>query len=154
MKFRKHGPGHIDDLHLLFDKVHVTGGSASCPRDHSSNELSDEDVMEIAASEKPKVVATTKKRKHLPSMAKDKEDRSPFFWMYMNTCMNIESVAEKMTSNVEASSTPPQANLVPTIAHAMKMVKECDIEEKAALMNIATSLILKSKFRGHFLRLK
>jgi hypothetical protein len=39
----------------LFAKVHVTGVSASCPEDLSSNASSDEeDIMEITANDKPK----------------------------------------------------------------------------------------------------
>jgi len=32
---------------MLFDKIHVSGASASCPRDISSDDPSDEDVGEI-----------------------------------------------------------------------------------------------------------
>jgi hypothetical protein len=27
VRFRKHEPKHLDDLHFLFDKVHVTGAT-------------------------------------------------------------------------------------------------------------------------------
>ena len=67
--------------------------------------------------------------------------------MYKNTCMKIESAAEKITTSVEASSAPPEGSLVPTIAQAMKMVKDCGIEEKTALMHTAISLIMKPEFR-------
>src|SRR5438105_4001415 len=79
VKFRKRGPKHLDDLHLLFDKVHVTGASAFCPGDISSGESSDEDVMEMANNEKPKPAA--KKRKELSSPAEKEEEKSPFFRM-------------------------------------------------------------------------
>jgi hypothetical protein len=77
VKFRKRGLKHLDDLHLLFDKVHVTGASASCPGDLSSGESSDEDVMEMTNNEKPKPAA--KKRKQLSSPTEEKEEKSPFF---------------------------------------------------------------------------
>ncbi|KAL5669896.1 hypothetical protein ACJX0J_022117, partial [Zea mays] len=38
---------HLDDLHILFDKVHVSGATASCPGDISSDESSDDDVVEV-----------------------------------------------------------------------------------------------------------
>ncbi|RLM69523.1 uncharacterized protein C2845_PM17G14000 [Panicum miliaceum] len=47
VRFKKQGPKNLDDLHILFDKTHVTGASASCPDDVSSNESSDEDVAEV-----------------------------------------------------------------------------------------------------------
>ena len=61
--------------------------------------------------------------------------------------MKIESVAEKITSSVKASSASPLANLVPTIAQAMKMVKDRGIQEKTTLMHMAFLLIMKSEFR-------
>eukprot|EP00267_Zea_mays_P053588 XP_020406733.1 L10-interacting MYB domain-containing protein-like [Zea mays] len=49
VRFRKHGPKHLDDLHFLFDKVHVTGANASYPREISSDESSsDDDVLEMS----------------------------------------------------------------------------------------------------------
>ena len=47
MSFRKQGPKYLDDLDLIFGKVHVTGATASCPGDISSDEASDEDVANI-----------------------------------------------------------------------------------------------------------
>jgi hypothetical protein len=47
VKFRKQGPKHLDDLHILFDKIHVTGASASCHGDISSDESSAEDVSVV-----------------------------------------------------------------------------------------------------------
>jgi hypothetical protein len=81
--------------------------------------------MEMANNENPKPAA--KKHKELSSPAEKEEEKSPFFWMYKNTCMKIESATRKITSSVEASSPPSQGNLVPTIAQAMKMVKDCRI---------------------------
>jgi hypothetical protein len=61
--------------------------------------------------------------------------------------MKIESATEKITSSVEASSAPSQANIVPTIAQAMKMVKDCGIQEKTDLMHTTSLLIMKPEFR-------
>jgi hypothetical protein len=61
--------------------------------------------------------------------------------------MKIESATGKFTPSVEASSAPSQGSLVPTIAQAMKMVKDCGIEEKMALMHTTSLLIMKSQFR-------
>jgi len=47
MKFRKQGPKFLEDMHIIFDKTHVSGSSATCPRDISSDEASDEDVEEV-----------------------------------------------------------------------------------------------------------
>lgn len=148
MRFRKHGPKHLDDLHFLFDKVHVTGATAMCPGDVSSCDSSSDDVLEVTektdeACNKPK----PKKRKQMSGAAQEKEEKSPFYQMYKNTCMKIESAAEKISTSVEASSAPLQANLVPTIAEAMKMVKACGIQEKTAMMHTSTSLIMKAEFR-------
>ena len=45
MKFKKHGPKHLEDLHVIFQNVHVTGASASCAGDISSNESSDDNAV-------------------------------------------------------------------------------------------------------------
>jgi hypothetical protein len=55
--------------------------------------------------------------------------------MYKNTCLNIESAANKITSSVEASSDLALSNHVPTMADAMKLVKECGVQEKTSLMH-------------------
>ena len=47
MKFRKQGPKFLEDMHIIFDKAHVSGSSATCPGDISSDEASDEDVEEV-----------------------------------------------------------------------------------------------------------
>ena len=88
VRFRKCGPKHLDDLHFLFDKVHVTGATASCPGDVSSESSSEEDVdevqnnddsvqMKLSALKKPKRAA--KKRKESSSAAEEKDEKSPFF---------------------------------------------------------------------------
>jgi hypothetical protein len=128
LRFRKRGPKYLDDLHLLFENVHVIGASASCPGDISSNDSSDENTMEITPNEKPNPGG--KKRKQLSSPTEEKEEKSLFFWMHKNTCMRIESAADKIGSSLEASSAPPQSSPVPTIAQAMRMVKDCGIQEK------------------------
>ena len=70
--------------------------------------------------------------------------------MYKNTCLKIETAAEKISSSVEASSAPPPTDLVPTIAQVMKMVKDCGVQEKTALMHSTTLLIVKPEFREIF----
>ena len=47
MRFIKQGPKNFDDLDILFDKFHVSGATATCPDDVSSDESSDEDVDEV-----------------------------------------------------------------------------------------------------------
>ena len=61
MRFKKQGPKNLDDLHILFDKFHVSGATATCLDDVSSNESSDEDVVEVQRS--PEDVAGLKKSK-------------------------------------------------------------------------------------------
>ncbi|XP_034586696.1 uncharacterized protein [Setaria viridis] len=158
VRFRKQGPKHLDDLHILFDKIHVNGASASCPGDISSDESSDDDVSEIqktqdiddvklAALKKSK--PGKKKRKEHSSSIVEKEEKSPFFRLYKNTCLKIETAADKISSSVEASSAAP-TNPVPSISEAMKMVKDCGVQEKTALMHTATFLIVKPEFREVF----
>jgi len=143
---------------MLFDKIHVSGASASCPRDISSDDSSDEDVGEIqkpldnddvklAALKKSKL--GKKKRKESSTATDEKDEKSPFFRMYKNTCLKIETAAEKISTSVEASSAPPTSQ-VPSIAEAMKMVKNCGVQEKTALMHTATFLIVKPEFREVF----
>ena len=98
VRFRKQGPKHLDDLHLLFDKIHVSGASASYPGDISSHESSDDDVSEaqktqdiddvkLAALKKSK--PGKKKRKEHSSSIEEKDEKSPFFRLYKNTCLKI-----------------------------------------------------------------
>ncbi|TVU07141.1 hypothetical protein EJB05_47183, partial [Eragrostis curvula] len=158
IKFKKQGPKHLDDLHILFEKVHVTGASASCPGDISSDQSSDEDVVEVqktpesddvklAALKKAK--SGKKKRKESSNATEEKDEKSPFFRLYKTTCMKIETAADKISSSVSASSAPPR-NEVPTIKEAMQMVKECGVQEKTGLMHTATLLIMKPEFREAF----
>ena len=67
MKFRKHGPKHIEDLDVLFDKAHVNEATASCPGDVSFGESSDDDVVEVAKTaeiklNKPKQIRSGRKK--------------------------------------------------------------------------------------------
>jgi hypothetical protein len=49
VRFQKHGPKHLDDLHFLFDKVYVRGAKASYPVEISLGESSsDDDVLEMS----------------------------------------------------------------------------------------------------------
>lgn len=132
VKFREHGPKHLDDLHQLFDKFHITGASASCPGDVSSGEPSDDDISEV-----PHINDDMAEMK-LSTLKKPKQTRKK---------RKIESAAEKITTSVEASAAPPQGNIVPTIAQAMKMVKECGVQEKTALMHTTSLMIMKPEFR-------
>ena len=151
MKFRKHGPKHIEDLDVLFDKAHVNGATASCPGDVSSGESSDDDVVEVAKTAEIKLNKPKTNKKRKEEMAnEEKDEKSPFFRLYKQTCHKIETGVDKITSKVEASSTPNPTHHVPTIAHVMKLVKECGVEEKTALFHTATLLIVKPEFREIF----
>ena len=82
MRFRKQGPKYLDDLDLIFGKVYVTGATASCPGDISSDEASVEDVAEVPKPLDNDNVAALKKpgkKKRKSSCTEDKEEKSPFF---------------------------------------------------------------------------
>ncbi|CAN6223027.1 unnamed protein product [Urochloa humidicola] len=158
VRFRKQGPKHLQDLHLLFDKIHVSGASAACPDDISSSDSSDEDAVEaqkIPDNDEVKLATLKKskkggkKRKDSSTATEEKGEKSPFFRLYKNTCSKLETAAERITTSVEASSAAP-TNQVPSIKEAMQMVKDCGVQEKTALMHTATFLILKSEFREVF----
>ncbi|TVU21433.1 hypothetical protein EJB05_31066, partial [Eragrostis curvula] len=130
VKFKKQGPKHLDDLHILFEKVLVTGASASCPGD-ISDDSSDDDVAEVQKTpesddvklaELKKAKPGKKKRKDTSTATEEKDEKSPFFCMYKNTYMRIETAAEKISTSASASSAPPK-NEVPTIKEAMQMVR-------------------------------
>ena len=156
MKFRKQGPKFLEDMHIIFGKAHVSGSSATCPGDISSDEASDEDVEEV-----PKRAENTgktgnqgkKKHKGASTAVEDKDEKSPFFRMYKNTCLKIETAAEKISTSIEASSAP-STNLVPSIAQTVNMVIECGVEEGTALMHTASSLIRDQDFREFLCSLK
>jgi hypothetical protein len=61
--------------------------------------------------------------------------------------MKIEEGVDKINTSVEASSAPPVTTQVPSLAEAMRMVKECGVKEKTTLMHIATLLIMKPEGR-------
>ena len=89
MKFRKQGPKFLEDMHIIFGKAHVSGSSATCPGDISSDEASDEDVEEVpkraeAVPKRTKNAGKTrnqgkKKRKGASTAIEDKDEKSPFF---------------------------------------------------------------------------
>jgi uncharacterized protein YdcH (DUF465 family) len=152
VRFKKQGPKHLDDLHVLFELTHVSGATASCPNDISSSDSSDEDVAELPKIDDHVKLASLKKEKLGIKKRKghfeEKDEKSPFFRLYKNTCLKIETPADKISTSVEASSaSAPSTNQVPTIKEAMQMVKKCGVEEKTALMHTATLLIMKPEFR-------
>ncbi|TVU02465.1 hypothetical protein EJB05_52018 [Eragrostis curvula] len=109
VKFRKQGPKHLDDLHILFEKVHVTGASASCPGNIFSDESSDDDVAEVQKTpesddmklaELKKAKPAKKKRKDNSTATEEKDEKSPFFRLYKNTCKRIETAADKILSGI------------------------------------------------------
>jgi hypothetical protein len=145
VRFRKQGPKHLDDLHVLFDKIHVTSASASYPGDVSSDNSSDDDVTKVKKTQDiddvklahlKKSKPEKKKRKEQSSSMEEKDEKSPFFRLYKNTCLKIETTVNKISSSVEASAAP--TNPVPSIAEAIKMVQDCGVQEKTALMHTAT----------------
>jgi hypothetical protein len=89
----------------------------------------------------PKIVENVEKIRNIAkrkckgasTSAKEKDEKSPLFCLYKNTCQKIETATEKISISVDASSAPP-TNHVPTVATTMKMVKENRVEEGTALM--------------------
>jgi hypothetical protein len=145
VRFRKQGSKHLDDLHIFFNKTHVnaSGVSVLCRDDVSSDESCDEDMDEVQKSvdnDEVKLAVLKKskqekkKRKDSSTATKKKDEKSLFFRLYTNTCLKIETAAKKISSSVEASSTPP-TNQVPTTKEATQMVKDCMVQEKTALMH-------------------
>jgi hypothetical protein len=155
---------------MLFQKIHVTGATASCPGDISSDECSDEDVVEkiddsseikLASLKKAKAnkkrkescndkeETSNKKRKESSNANKEKDEKSPLFRVYANTCDKIGIAADKISSSVVASSAPP-TNHAPSIADVMQMVKDCGVQEGTSLMHTTTMMIVKPEFREIF----
>jgi len=136
----------------MFGGAHVNGATASTPGDLSSSS-SDDDVQEIEKNPLDVKLATLqkkkdKKRKASTSCIEEKEDKtSPFLRLYKQTCSKIEEGVEKITTSVDASSAPSMHSQVPSIVEAMKMLKECGVEEKTALMHTSTLLIMKPEIR-------
>jgi hypothetical protein len=69
-----------------------------------------------------------RKRKGVSTGAEEKDEKSHFFHVYKSTYQKIETVTDKISTGVKASSAPP-TNHIPTITMTMKMVKECGVEE-------------------------
>jgi hypothetical protein len=86
-------------MHIIFGKGHVSGASACCPGDVSSDEASGEDVQEV-----PKPAENAEKSgnqgKKKRKAVEDKDEKSPFFRMYKNTCLKIETAAERISTSV------------------------------------------------------
>jgi hypothetical protein len=65
-------------MHIIFGKGHVSGASACCPGDVSSDEASGEDVKEV-----PKPAENAEKSgnqgKKKRKAVEDKDEKSPFF---------------------------------------------------------------------------
>jgi hypothetical protein len=66
--------------------------------------------------------------------------------LYKQTYIKIEEGVDKITS-VEASSAPPVTTQVPSLEEAMRMVKECRVKEKTAMMHTSIFLIMKPEGR-------
>jgi hypothetical protein len=135
----------------MFRSAHVTRASTTIPGDFCDNST-DDDVQQI---EKSPVHANLNmrnqndKKRKASSLAnvEDKEDKSsPFQWMFKQTCSEIEEEVDKISTSIEASSKPMTSH-VSTIAEAMKMLKECGVQEGTALMHTSSLLIIKSEFR-------
>ncbi|PNT75998.1 hypothetical protein BRADI_1g42753v3, partial [Brachypodium distachyon] len=154
VRFRKRGPSQLHDLDILFSNAHVTGVTAACPGDLSSDDSGDDYIMEVEKDDdidSPKLPSVkkgkeTKKRK----IEQDKEEKSPFLRLYKTTCAQIGDASKKISDSVSSSSGPSSVNQIPTIAEVMKLVKECGVKEKTALMHTATFLIVKPEFRKIF----
>ncbi|TVU50419.1 hypothetical protein EJB05_01790, partial [Eragrostis curvula] len=114
--------------HMKFKKKRfMLPGPMPHPGDISSDQSSDEDVVELAALKKAK--SGKKKRKESSNATEEKDKKSPFFRLYKNTCMKIETAADKISSSVSASLAPPR-NEVPTIKEDIQTVKEFGVQEK------------------------
>jgi hypothetical protein len=128
----------------MFDSAHVSGSTASTPGVLSDS--SDDDIAGVEEKEENigeiKLAAlkkkNDKKRKAAKIITEEKEEKSPFLRVFKGTCGKIESAAKKIASSVEASSAPPQNNHVPSMAEALKMVKDCGVEEGTDIMHTAT----------------
>jgi hypothetical protein len=154
VQFKKCGPANLESLHIMFGSAHVTGASATIPGDFSANST-DDDVQEIQRSTSNANLnmrnQNDKKRKASSSASvEDKEDKSsPFLRLYKQACSKIEEGVDKISTSIEASSKSTTSN-VPTIAEAMKMVKECGVQEGTALMHTSSLVMVKPEFRELF----
>lgn len=101
MKFRKQEPKYLDDLHILFGMQHVSRSSRFCFEDISFDEASDEVIDEVTKFLNNDVVnlaslklVNLRKRKCKGSFnsVDEKDEKSPFFLYYINTCLKIETI--------------------------------------------------------------
>ena len=156
MQFKKRGPDNLEALEVMFESAHVNGSSASIPGVLSDSSDDDEPVVQeniddigelkLAALKKKK----EKKRKAANNIVEEKEAKSPFLKVFKGTCGKIETAAKKIASSFEASATSSKNNQVPSMAEALKMVKDCGVEEGTDIMHTATFLIMKPEFREVF----
>jgi hypothetical protein len=149
VQFRKCGLANLVLMHIMFGSAHVTGATASTPRnlydDFSENEVHEvEDDVTLATLNKKNINSL---RPPSTIVIEEKEEKSPFLRLYKRTCMKIEEGVDKINTSVEASSAPPVTTQVPSLAETMRMVKECGVKEKTALLHTATLLIMKPKGR-------
>jgi hypothetical protein len=76
-------------VHYVFGEAHVSGSSALCSEDISSDDTSDEDEdMVPKPVENVKKIRNTEKRKYKGASigAEEKDEKSPFFRFYKSTC--------------------------------------------------------------------
>ncbi|KAL6894624.1 hypothetical protein ACP4OV_008722 [Aristida adscensionis] len=89
VKFRKGGPTFLDDLHFLFEKVYVSGATASCLEEISSSKSSDDNMAEVQP-EDVKLAALKKsktgKKKRKGSSTATEENGYPHMspWIYIS----------------------------------------------------------------------
>ena len=145
MQFRKCDPTNLETLHIMFESAHVTGASATIPGDFSTNSNED-DVQEIEKSPMIQNRNDKKRKTSGSTCVEEKEERSLLLRLYKQTCSKIEEGVDKITTSVEVASTPTTSQ-IPTIAEAMKMLRECGVQEGTALMHTSTLLIIKPEIR-------
>ena len=139
----------------MFESAHVNGSTASIPA-ILSDSSDDEAVLEEKVNDSGELKQAAlkkkqeKKRKAAANVVEEKEAKSPFLKVFKDTCGKIESAAEKIASSFEASSATSHNNRVPSIAEALKMVKDCGVEEGTDIMHTVTFLIMQSDFREVF----
>jgi hypothetical protein len=62
VRFKKQGPKHLDDLHILFGITHVSGAKTACPDDISSSDSGDKDVVELQITDDHVFMSSWKER--------------------------------------------------------------------------------------------
>jgi len=147
-------------MDVMFNKAHVTGASASIPRDISDDSSEDEDgavgAAENADDDLAEIVGSLKKprenKKRKAVVIDGKAEKSPFFREYKSTLANINEGVSNICASVQASSAhTSSASSVPSIADYMKMMKECGVKEKTALYFTATQIGMKPEVREVFM---